>query len=220
MQSNWLLKDSYDYREGVARFYERVIEFNKVAGNDYTDPKINKLYKGLVQEEFKELLQAYKDGDPVEYCKELADCFVVTSYYMLCEDSHYIKDLGHAEYVCTGPVDTTDPWKFYDNDPFLYLMQLEKLGNALDVDFVGVLHAVMDSNFSKFISVHEAVTGYGGDLAPLCKKLEENSKGRYTGVTSQESNGYIVFRSDQGKIMKPPCYFEADIKKFIPQKWL
>lgn len=232
IKHNWLLNNKNDFCEGVSQFYKDVIHWNLVAGNNHLDldnqEKLQTLYADLVDEEIKELEEAYVKGDAVGFCKELGDVLVVTSFATLVHNEIDKEDLINPDFVSTlnhtlnytsNPLGVTVPC-VYDMYYTELLSVYEALASDLDVYFVGILNEIIKSNFSKFISVHEAVTRWGGDLGLICKKIEENSNGRYSGVTSQESNGFIVFRDDKGKIMKPPTYFKADIKKHISEKWL
>lgn len=236
--SNWMQKDDEEFKKGLREFYNRVILWNTIAGNtDKPRECLVDIYTKLVEEERKELLEAYDAKDAKGFLKELADCLVVGSFLF------YVEDDGDQQLLNLSGIEEDDIEYLVTADHrFLdYAMDLgryEDLAYSVDANMIGVLHEVMDSNFSKFVSVHEAVTGgsvrkseyaegvptsgqsRGGDLSQVCKQIEENSEGRYTGVTSRECNGYIVFRDDKGKIMKPPSYREADVRRFVPSKWL
>jgi hypothetical protein len=229
---NYVKTDPADkFSREITRFYRRVIDWNEVAGNSVKDRSLHQLYQGFVVEEFEELKDAYSAGDIKQFSMELADCLVVTS--MLCAvdavidgydieetlfdpryaatDLYYSSDYGHTCFL--GQIGETAKLVKSDlsTNPQSILGYFEQMAYNLDVDMAAVAHAIMDSNFSKFIDVHTAITGWGGDLAPICRKIEEQSNGRYHGVTSQEKNGYIVFRADTGKIVKPLSYNKPNV---------
>ena len=230
MSNKWLLKESCNFRDSLSLFYKRVLEFNEVSGNNLYDDKLKGLYTKLVDEEIRELLEAFGKGDPVQYLKELADCFVVASYCFFChnpDDTDVILNTENANISDDLYCDNSDflynmilsmEEKSYNNS--LTIDALESYAYSLDVDFTSILHEVMDSNFSKFLTVQQASTIYEGKMGEVCKGIEKKSEGRYNNITSLENNGYIVFRDGSGKILKGPLYKDASISKYIPHKWL
>jgi len=210
----------------LIRFYQRVIDWNKTAGTSYDNPKNITLYKKLVREEISEILQAFEKGDAVEYVKEIVDGLVVTSYYSLCcgmpEDE--LLDVSETDELSVsreflGYTTTYDLYNVFDKHGSDVLLMLEDFYFTTDADMASIAHEVMDSNFSKFMPVSVAVSMYNGDLSGVCKEIEESSKGRYKNITSQESNGYIIFRDEGGKIVKPPCYRKANVSQFVPSRY-
>lgn len=224
MTELFMQRNHKDREAALKSFYERVIEWNAVAGNNYN---LEELYRNLVKEEIKEIIEAAENKDGVEYVKELADCLVVGSYYALCqgmlEDELLTisqSDEMHDDVLqWLGFTGLDSLPSILDKHKSDILLAFEYLYFTCDADMSSVIHEVMDSNFSKFIEAGEAAFAYGGDLSRVCKQIEEASGNRYENVTSQYCNGYIVFRDSKGKIVKPPCYRSAYVDKYVPKKY-
>lgn len=107
--------------------------------------------------------------------------------------------------------------------------------NQYGADSMYALQAIIDANYTKFPLVTELIQAYAEHNIPTdadntvfhglctqeCLRIEEEFKGRYKGVTCEhvilDDNdlvGRLIFRDDQGKILKPLTFKKADISSF------
>lgn len=176
-------------------------------------------------EEIQETLEAYEEEDLVEVLDGLADCLVTISYLIaLVREADVLS--FEAVKVSQIPDNSNN---FYQRlagsyqrlstdcpmliDAEIALLDVVGALNSVndhwneDVDVMGVIEEVLDSNWSKF--------PYLDQVVPMeeCKWIEEN-RGK-EGVYHSVIDNKIVFRDKGGKIMKPSTFKEPDISKHI-----
>lgn len=183
---------------------EQVVEFNQIAGKEYNKEFQTK----LCLEEAKELIEAFKKQDKVNFLKELADCFVVCSYNpwytpalkmfsgSLTFTLFELEDFLNEKYEGT-----------IENDLAMCVTDIVK---KIDADWKGAFQEVLNSNMSKYSDYNMAMEP---EYTAHCKKLEEG--GRYSGVTWFISGNKVVWRDGNGKILKGMDYREADVSPYI-----
>lgn len=213
-----------------SKAYNRVVQWNALArdGKHNFKEETIEFQKTLVVEESEELEEGFEKASKLEVIDALCDMFVVGSYW------HYLQNdgrpLGFIAKSALHGVDYTNQIKFMiqHDSSFLYLDSVCTLLYQFNGDPMGALNEVMDSNDSKFPLVskkdkQEVILLDNGDTytpEAMCKWIEENCGGRYTGVTHKIVKGTdgqrrYVFLSDKGKIVKPATFFEPDLAKFI-----
>ena len=179
------------------------------------------LQANLITEEGKEVFAALATKSINDFAKELCDLFVVTSYMIYIESVFLEKGERGVNEDAVFSLDLQEG----DRTPFRMLENLSEaveqvwcaailnnvigLLTALDVDGKAILNSVIKNNFSKFspVRVDEGVVVFDA----RCEELEEASEGRYKGVTWQLVEGYIIYRSSTGKILKPIGFKELVI---------
>lgn len=207
---NYFFQKSTDF----TKFSNMIIDWNatgRQGKHDFSEKTID-FQKKLVKDELDEMMEAFENKDATELLKEMCDVFVVASYW------HFLTT-GKKEkpQVLMLPalydIDYFTQIK-YDfetlESPYLVLQDIMILLNSFNADTTSALLEVIDSNYSKFPFTSEI---YNTDIE--CKRIEEEFKGRYKGVTVQTFNDHLIFKSDAGKILKPVTYRDADVKKFL-----
>lgn len=210
--------------------YNRVVQWNALARDGKHNFKEETLafQKTLVVEESEELQEGFDKSSKLEVLDALCDMFVVGSYW------HFLQNGGRITgFIGCSPlygVDYSSQVKFHieNNSSFLYLDSVCTLLYQFNGNPTGALNEVMNSNDSKFPLVTERdgmeliVLDNGDTYTPeaMCKWIENNCGGRYTGVTHKIVRGinrrrHYVFLSDKGKIVKPATFFDPNLEPFI-----
>lgn len=210
-----LIKQIKPFDRYFKEFFEGVHEFNRVMGNDENDKSLIPLYTELLREEAAEMTEAKTAEDELD---SLIDQFTVAGFLAkLCG-----YRLGHLVMVFRDDgsyKDASNRVALYarrnkHSQAISHVEDLMHIFLTLDIDHVGALREVNNSNMSKFIKVEESLTWEQEEYYDLiCKSIVD--KGRYTGVTWQRVGNYIVFRDDNGKLMKPPSFREPNLSQYI-----
>lgn len=180
-----------DYTE----YARRVVTWNERAKGviDFSNEAITNQWR-LVEEELEELFEAYDLKRENEFYKELADFFVVLSFYdyLTTRKLHPIRT-----------VDSTDVEVLLASieDDVADTSYLAMLMNSVKKSPEEYLVPVLDSNDSKFFCIEDA----DKELALATEKY----KNRYKGIAVYDiGDGLAVMRDSNNKIMKPSTYKE------------
>ena len=213
--SEWFTKDI-----NFSKYAQAVVDWNGVAYGTGHNKPLDAQWALVEEEGLVEVPEAYTAKDKAEFLKEMIDLFVVASYY------HHLKH---------GNIDFSFFWMSYSRElslaPLCELMDgltreirdcnIEDtlaftfaILSKLDADVEGAIEEVLRSNDSKFVGYSNLdEVAYDSE----CKRLEEG--GRYKGVHWKAISGKVVFKSGEGKILKPLCsYSPADVSKFIKEE--
>lgn len=195
-------------------FFDGVMEFNKVIGNDVNDETLIPLYTNLLKEEAEEMADAKNAEDELD---SILDVIVVGSYLaqLIGYKLHYWQENILAEdyystmesiVTCCDMEDTEQAITYVEDIMAIFL--------ELDIDHLGAINEVLSSNMSKFIKVEGNLTWEQQECYDLiCKSIVD--KGRYFGVTWQRVGDYIMFRDENGKCLKAPCFREPNLSQYI-----
>lgn len=200
--------------EALLGFYQNVMLFNKLAGNDVENVLLIPKYKGFLREELEEAICAFKLKDPLNFIEEIADSLFVASYLMALEcgevclqDTVSPMRLAYLE----PSMKTIETSLEADSEIFngvVLLTLLEEVAMCLDCDLGGVLDAVAVANLSKFPLV--------GGIDPDCEVDRLVAEGRYTNICYTELEGRYVFKDGCGKVLKPSTFKKEDLTEFLP----
>jgi hypothetical protein len=205
-----------DYNNIFAEFDRKVMLFNELAGNDIADEKLIPLYSNLLKEELQEIVDA---ETPEEFLDGVIDSLVVGTYLFKLLDMEFKvfapqvgNDLGRMakdtiRFIDLNYIDMVKDYMFEIKESFL----------GLNVDRVGALNEVMNSNLSKFVYVGDGRMPLTDlewmDLNKQKRDIEE--LGRYTGISWERKGGYAVFTDGNGKIMKAKHYWQPKLSQYI-----
>ena len=179
-------------------WYKWVVEWNERAspGKQYTQADIDNQWR-LVEEEVKELFEAYDKKDGAEFYKELSDLFVVSSFYEHVTNPRInattvFSDrvemlLGDLEYSVSSRADNV----------FSNVMILM---NSVNVNSLSrAMIATLKSNDTKFFKQEYSDM----ELAWALKAHGD----RYDGIHVQKTHdGLATLRDQNKKILKPSTY--------------
>lgn len=199
-------------------FYQDVVKWNEFSGNSILDYSLVSVYDALVEEELKEMISGYENGDDIEYVDGLVDSLVVGSFLYAVINKTRFKEYSRQPLLIENlETEMVKLKKIFNKknhveniDTIINL--LEDIAYASDYDILGACDEVMSSNWTKF---------------PLKEKVSPQkevewieSQGRYKGVTyelkkDENGNERYVFRADTGKIVKPSTFIEPDLKDYI-----
>ena len=192
--SEWFVKDYYKIFND---FREQVLLFNKIGGKEVTEE--GQLH--LCREEANELIAEYNN---VAFLKECCDLFIVSSPVLsqgvLADTIRWVEE----SVIDVGSTINTlsEGW----DDAGVYFDCAIQILVQLDADWQKAMQLVLDSNMSKFSRYdqgeHQAYDNH-------CKVLE--CGGRYSNVTWQNVDGWVVWKDENQKILKGPDYVEADL---------
>lgn len=191
-----------------------VVKFNMIASGGVMDTSEEKfkLQEDLVYEEVDETLGAFIDNDLEGIAKEACDVFVTAGFREVMK-GRVVEDIyGYKMSKGSFLVSAT---MLYDENNFdIVCSMIASMKNGKEM-----LQEVNRSNLSKFEKYHPEMEQ---DFDLECKQIEKRNKGRYTGVTWSTTNyegvRYVVYKDSKGKIMKPCCFVEPNIKQFIKVK--
>lgn len=212
MESNksWFLPD---YRE----FADKVVEFNFIADNGILNrsPEKITLQKKLIQEEYEEVVEAYEKRDKVEFLKELCDLFVVTSYMLRItkpeeyerEDTFILDNRFGAPPFYSAFNLISD--MIYIEDWRSVIKAVIGILRCVDAKEREALYLVNDNNFSKFCWYQDSQEDVYDHMA---QAISTSSNGRYTNVSWYKVNNWVIFKDEDGKIMKPVGYLPVNLK--------
>lgn len=216
--------------------FDRVCEFNLVARgiHEYSEEAISR-QKSFVEEEINELIEGIDKKSRVEVVDALCDIFVVASYWdflvelLSCgniessrqktlEALHETKQLIDNNYPFKNYF-TDNICKGYDNNcPKSVLIGALAILQSTNIDYHSALDSVLSSNESKLpLVVHFHNDDYNhltldDHISKECKDIEIRNNGRYKGVKGEIFNKRVVFRDQNGKIMKPYTFFEPSLE--------
>lgn len=211
--------------EMFVKWCEEVAEWNKVARNgehDFSEQVIRNQER-FVLEEVKEAIEAIETGNVAGKLEELADVLVTMSYlYFLLVggDDECAEGLSHLlpapfreeEEITDELEDTINILNGTIRPDFVGLV-LMNVYDMLDFyerqghNVVAIVEEVLKSNWSKI----PLVEGVNPHLQ--CKWIEKERHKK--GVTYTLVGDRVVFRDETGKITKPSCFKEANIKQYI-----
>lgn len=211
---SWMIERQTDKCEALLDFYQNVMLFNKLAGNDVENLLLIPKYKDFLREEVSEAICAFKLKDPLNFIEEIADSLFVASYLMALECGEVcLKDtvspmrLAYLEPAMKALESSLEP----DSEIFngvVMLTLLEEIAMCLDCDLAGVLDAVAVANLSKFPLI--------GSIDPNWEVERILEEGRYTCVTYMKLEGRYVFKDGHGKVLKPSTFEKEDLVKYLP----
>jgi len=228
--------------------YQKVVEFHSVFGlpvnTEYQtemftdDPKSVQLRYDLIDEEYKELLEAYENKDIVEVIDALSDSMYVVyggaatfgiDFDNIFRSNHTTSDVNLEMFDSEEVNDELHSYEY----------ELEMMQNAMEdkdiykieqcfVDFITTVYALGDlfninldksfdmvhrSNMSKTCSSEEeaeqTVTWYKNEY-----QKNEMSYDTPTWRLSDDGNYYIIYNESTGKILKNINYQAVDLKDF------
>lgn len=216
---------------------EQVMKFNHIAGNTRKDKDfLRKIYKDLCIEEANETVCAFNgtdvDGNELterESLREVVDgccdIFYVAGFYQ-----HFLEGLhlGSTQLGYTLELNINQihmySGGFNDRiDPIYLLCNARNILIDLNIDHNAALEEVHKSNLSKFIDV----TGIPlEDLEEIATTEMEEIKSIYTAkgkdlkevtyeAVTYEDETYLVFRNENGKVIKPSSFVEPDLDRVI-----
>lgn len=211
MRVNTINKFDKYYKE----FFESVYLFNEIAGNKSDDERLIPLYKNLLIEEAKEMEDATCAEDEID---SIIDTFYVAGFLRKLLGETPLKPYDMFNGASIERLQKMVINAVCNNQYTKLLIQLEALMEAyltLDIDQKGALMHIADSNLSKFTKVVGSLTDEEIKLFDkACVDIE--AQGRYTRVSWNRIGDYVVFRDDNGKLMKSPLtYFEPNLTPFI-----
>jgi len=196
------------------KYAQAVADWNSVAYGSHDKPLDDQW--ALVEEEGKEVLEAFGAKDKAEFLKEMLDMFVVISYYRFLaykEVSYDRETMGLYHNLQLFSV--KDLVEFLVNsikvgDSIDALTATFAILSKLDADVEGAIKEVLRSNNSKF-APYQAREEDSYDQQ--CKELEGE---RYKNVTWSLNGDKVVFKAGSGKVLKSPStYSPANVGKFI-----
>lgn len=204
---------SYDFSAPM----NHVIEWNAIARNgkhDFNQDVID-FQITLVEEESQELEEAIETSNKVLALDGLCDMFVTGAYWYFLENKsvaggfNILPPLKGLDYVLAAKTDLKNRSSYMFMASVCSMLQLFN-GNSEDA-----LLEVLASNDSKY----PLVKGHEGSPEDMCIWIEDEYKGKHTGVTYKivkDSKGdkRYVFFNDKGKIVKPKSFFEPNLKQF------
>lgn len=229
-------------REFFQNAAKRVIDWNFVArGKHEFDATTIAFQKKLVKEEFDELVEdGIKGLNKVLVVDAICDIFVVGVYWSILETLKEVSENLRIEgmrFAIQDVNNTIDPSSLKYDDMSLYVKMMEEglekdnptrvlegcmgLMLGLDFDYRKALTEVLDSNDSKIPTIYQFQNIFGSglsiedDIQLESVWIENRNSGRYTGVSGKVIDGRIVFKDDNGKIMKPCTFKEARLEGFV-----
>lgn len=238
---NSLLKT--DIKESFVQCAQRVIDWNFAARGKHALSTSELLFQWkLVEEEYSELYDlGVSKRNRKEVIDALCDLFVV-SVYADFQARNLIGTYKDCPFDIF-PYSSEEKADILDNLSILTYYVGQQMGNGvvrhcieimkkLDFDCIAALKEVLDSNDSKIPTVekfHEEFYKqhfYFSDndvaLDEMIKLesdlIEKRNNGRYKGVTGAivtvNGSQRVVWKDENGKIMKPLTYFEAKLGGF------
>lgn len=210
-----LIKQINTFDKYFKEFFEGVYEFNRIIGNDENDKSLIPLYTELLREEAGEMAEAKTAEEQLD---SIVDVMVVGSFLakLLGYKLQYYEENAYVDDYC-GVMEAIMWWCSQEQDveqSMSYVEDVMAIFLTLDIDHIGALREVNNSNFSKFIKVSGALSWEQEECYDLiCKSIVD--KGRYTDVVWQRVGDYIVFKDGKGKCLKAPCFCEPAFSKFI-----
>lgn len=213
--------------ENFQYYFNRVITWAKLGTPDGywgTDEHLEVCWK-MVEEEYKELYDAFINNDETRVVDGLCDLFVTLAQVVMI--GHERNVLGY--YPITGWHRIQD--LFY-TVKYRNILEYRKTGSSITLYEVlcrifdattylieEALLEVLDSNDSKFPTVEELKAQYGEDeekaLQAASDWIESNSE--YKDVVGIIKEGRCIFRCNQGKgkIVKPWTFKEPDLSNCL-----
>lgn len=197
---------------------ERVAKWNSLPNKGKHDRSLASInnQKRLVWEEAEELLTALKENNEVEMLDAWCDLFVVLSYFVFLNlptdeiNPDMLKDLNSLP--------TDKPLDNFIKELAAYsdVQALRDVCSAISLykgEGYNALLEVLDSNDSKYPSIYEYPSSIY--IESESKRIEQDSKGRYTGVSGSYYDGKVCFKDSNNKIMKPKEFKKPNLLPFI-----
>lgn len=142
------------------------------------------------QDEFKNLTEALKDGDPLTISEAVVRCFIADYFTWTNKDGNY--EVGGLHYIY-GPMFTSfqeqSRWEFY-KDLDLYISQYDR-ENLLEVTDITTLPAVVSGNFE-----HYSGEEYAAYYVEATWNYKSSSK---IDVDSFQKTGYFTVVNNEGR---------------------
>lgn len=204
---------------------DKVVFWNKLAGNLPEDKSLEPVYLQLAREEMfgqNEFLQGWFTGDKVMQADGVADLIFTAGMLSRIQEDTYrvfsdteVKDMTFSSPIGYMSDDLINKEAIYDS---LYVLCL-KMSEVMNIEVV--FNTVYESNMSKY--VHEVELG-NFDLDEEVRLIEE--QGRYSGVDYKQVGQYFIFTAkqdvqsgvvfDKPKIVKPSTFKEPiDLSQYI-----
>jgi len=195
-------------------------KWNMIANGGKMDYSLKalELQADLVQEEGKEVFEAYAAKNLKGFVKELCDLFVVTSYMTHIEHAFKEEPVKESDlFVLTLQEGDRLPSRMLSNLSealeerwgAAILNNVIGLLSALDISGEAVLNNVIKNNYSKFTPLR---VGEGSLLYDeMSQEIQDRSNGRYLDVTWELVEDYVIYKDSKGKILKPIGYKELVI---------
>lgn len=215
---------------------EQVMKFNHIAGNTRKDKDfLREVYKDLCVEEAKETVCAFNgtdvDGNELterESLREVVDgccdIFYVAGFYHRYLEGLPLLPVHNSKslQICSHSITLVSE----DNIDTSYHYLLDSARDILldlNIDHNAALEEVHKSNLSKFIDVtgipledlQEIATLECADIKNIYQeKGKDLNEVSYEAVTYEQET-YLVFRNENGKVVKPSSFVEPDLDKVI-----
>ena len=142
------------------------------------------------QDEFKNLTEALKDGDPLTISEAVVRCFIADYFTWTNKDGNY--EVGGLQYIY-GPMFTSfqeqSRWEFY-KDLDLYISQYDR-ENLLEVTDITTLPAVVSGNFE-----HYSGEEYAAYYVEATWNYKSSSQ---IDVDSFQKTGYFTVVNNEGR---------------------
>lgn len=210
---SWFEKDNSQVYKDFAYFAQQVVKFNTIAGKE-RDPEFQ---LKLCEEEAQEVVNAYDKQDKAGFLKEVCDLFVVASYGVEdgdTEECYFVDQWAITDVATLAPyvnsLDNMYKSTCPEDDLLSFLYTATDMLQIVDADWQGAMREVCRSNMSKFSEYHpKCIEEYDAHCNTLM------ADGRYTGVTWDLKDGFVIWKADTGKILKGYDYSEADVSGFV-----
>ena len=200
----------------IKSWADNVITWNKACGKDCNIPKESKhLQLDLIDEEYKEVVEAMDSPDVEDFIAEVCDLFVVSSfaYYLYMGTSDIeTTPVGCTIDACLEAIESN----IMESHHLRCYNATINLINIIGIENVSpIMEAKLSSNWSKLPTVLDFHPEVGAvDLEEAakkeCERLEKEYKGRYNGIKSEvitsTQSPRVVFKDSKGKVLKPYTY--------------
>jgi hypothetical protein len=216
---------------------EQVMKFNHIAGNTKKDKNfLRGIYRDLCVEEANETVCAFNgtdvDGNELterESLRELVDgccdIFYVAGFYQ-----HFLEGLhlGSTQLGYTLELNINQIHMYSGGfngriDPIYLLCSARNILIDLNIDHNAALEEVHKSNLSKFIDVTgipkddilEIALLESADIKNIYKEKGNELLCVVYETVNYEDETYLVFRNENGKVLKPSSFVEPNLDKVI-----
>ena len=183
---------------------KRAIEWNQIANGHRTpenryDVQIDMCNEEILKEYFYwygEFIKYERNHDERKILIEMLDG-IADSFFVFAELRNILK--------------LADPQgKYISHFYFMFDLALDTVKPIFGEDtIIKAYHRVIESNFSKFISLdYYSAVAAEGEAMIMSNEYE-------TEITAELNNGYWVFRDSNGKIRKPSTFKPVDLSDLI-----
>lgn len=169
------------------------------------------LSKSLIEEELEEYIQAVLEEDRIEQLDAIGDLFFVAVQL----ECMYRKPIYKSTELNRSTIYTA----------------IESLLSQEDNSFSRVVEVLNNLSKQLNVNLHDLVQEiYNSNMSKLCKDEQtaqetvENYKKKgietYYKVCTTDSSKYIIYRSEDNKVLKSVDFVEPDIQKLLKEKHL